>query len=118
MCIIAVYKYEIRLSFAYFGSLYQVRCALRVSPRLAVQVETCIPEPAAGQLQSASVVGGAGASRVFQIMYRNEEVILRDVIVFRAHILGTYMRLLDWDVQIDGHERKQARQIMVFSRPT
>lgn len=65
-----------------------MRCALRVSPRLPVQVETCIPDPPAGALQSACIVGGAGASRVFQILYRNEEVSLRDVIIFRAHLLG------------------------------
>ncbi|XP_059614432.1 protein FAM135A [Phlebotomus argentipes] len=78
--------------------LYQVRCSLRVTPRLPVQVETCIPEssPGASSQQpsspgaatpSACVVGGAGASRVFQILYRNEEVSLRDVVMFRAHLL-------------------------------
>ncbi|XP_055687536.1 protein FAM135A [Lutzomyia longipalpis] len=79
--------------------LYQVRCSLRVTPRLPVQVETCIPESSPGVSQqqpnsptststpSACVVGGAGASRVFQILYRNEEVSLRDVIMFRAHLL-------------------------------
>ncbi|GAB0096958.1 protein FAM135B [Sergentomyia squamirostris] len=79
--------------------LYQVRCSLRVTPRLPVQVETCIPEtsPATSSQQqadspaiatpSACIVGGAGASRVFQILYRNEEVSLRDVIMFRAHLL-------------------------------
>ncbi|KAM7356514.1 protein FAM135A isoform 1-T2 [Cochliomyia hominivorax] len=148
--------------------LYQVRCALRVSPRLPVQIETTIPETTAnGQpaaqpiisngnssiggnggiasvsdatnlnatnngsgsnggivgaggglsngnngieadlrdqqqhqpsdipplpnnvhnLGSASIINGAGASRVFQILYRNEEVTLRDVIYFRTHLL-------------------------------
>ncbi|XP_073842595.1 protein FAM135A-like [Musca autumnalis] len=135
--------------------LYQVRCSLRVSPRLPVQIETTIPETTAnGQpavqpiaigngasvnggggssgdannvtgvgavngteaveqtdnnqqqqqqqqqpsdipplpnnvhnLASASIINGAGASRVFQILYRNEEVTLRDVIYFRTHLL-------------------------------
>ncbi|XP_075163834.1 protein FAM135A [Haematobia irritans] len=131
--------------------LYQVRCSLRVSPRLPVQIETTIPETTANgqpaihpiaiatngegavnngpsmgvnglasvvngstadssteatdqhQLQqpsdipplpnnvhnlaSASIINGAGASRVFQILYRNEEVTLRDVIYFRTHLL-------------------------------
>ncbi|XP_046807462.1 uncharacterized protein LOC111683124 isoform X1 [Lucilia cuprina] len=157
--------------------LYQVRCSLRVSPRLPVQIETTIPETTAnGQpaaqpiisngsggggggsdaantntnsngsgnsaglgvggggggggilglsngnnivvvgggaieadlrdqqlhhqpsdipplpnnvhnLGSASIINGAGASRVFQILYRNEEVTLRDVIYFRTHLL-------------------------------
>lgn len=134
-----------------------MRCALRVSPRLPVQIETTIPETTAnGQpsvqpivsngdancsngngnsrgiesgngialsngnsidsidaelrdqqhlqsadipplptnvhnLASASVINGAGASRVFQILYRNEEVTLRDVIYFRTHLLGEYI---------------------------
>ncbi|XP_053687813.1 protein FAM135B [Sabethes cyaneus] len=158
--------------------LYQVRCSLRVSPRLPVQVETCLPDasqtagapsvaasaPASassggggggvggipvsganGSTGSSSVAPGSassnantpistnsstgcnagttsssgtgssnttaagpggspttatgtagstatiindcGASRVFQILYRNEEVSLRDVIMFRAHLL-------------------------------
>ncbi|XP_055610996.1 uncharacterized protein LOC129757732 isoform X2 [Uranotaenia lowii] len=36
---------------------------------------------------SASIIDDCGASRVFQILYRNEEVSLRDVIMFRAHLL-------------------------------
>ncbi|XP_016934642.2 protein FAM135A isoform X1 [Drosophila suzukii] len=107
--------------------LYQVRCGLRVSPRLPVQVETSIPEasgpgkqnghanggatdhgssdsergeqlspgevprlleaPAGGSCTSASVINGSGASRIFQILYRNEEVPLRDIIHFRCHLL-------------------------------
>ncbi|XP_033160005.1 protein FAM135A isoform X1 [Drosophila mauritiana] len=105
--------------------LYQVRCGLRVSPRLPVQVETSIPEasgpgkqnghangatdhgssdsergelspgevsrlhesPPGGSCSSASVINGSGASRIFQILYRNEEVPLRDIIHFRSHLL-------------------------------
>lgn len=37
---------------------------------------------------SACIINGCGASRVFQILYRNEEVTLRDVIHFRTHLLG------------------------------
>lgn len=61
---------------------------MRVSPRLPVQVETCIPDTGGGTNPSACIIGGAGASRVFQILYRNEEVTLRDIIIFRAHLLG------------------------------
>jgi hypothetical protein len=71
--------------FFLFFRLYQVRCSLKVTPRLPVQVETCIPETTA---PGPCIVGGCGASRVFQILYRNEEVSLRDVIMFRAHLLG------------------------------
>ncbi|XP_034481037.1 protein FAM135A [Drosophila innubila] len=114
--------------------LYQVRCGLRVSPRLPVQVETSIPDAngkpnvnghgaaagagigigidptsdsereheqsspedagggttvpgSSGSCTSASIINGSGASRIFQILYRNEEVPLRDVIHFRSHLL-------------------------------
>ncbi|XP_017473437.1 PREDICTED: protein FAM135B-like [Rhagoletis zephyria] len=122
-------------------SLYQVRCGLRVSPRLPVQVETSIPDTPQNNSHSAEVhtqaqtatnggsggggdssggdgvgeggegdilqeqgdaqdtnggsllsgsaciINGCGASRIFQILYRNEEVALRDVIHFRTHLL-------------------------------
>lgn len=92
--------------------LYQVRCALRVTPRMPVQVETCsVGQQTAGtpsgkfpnsqqqqqQHQTTTPVEpmaeinhppGTGASRIFQILYRNEEVTLKDVILFRAHLLG------------------------------
>lgn len=58
-----------------------------MSPRLPVQLETCIPETT-GSGPSASIIGGSGASRIFQILYRNEEILLKDVIIFRAHLLG------------------------------
>lgn len=107
---------------------YQVRCSLRVSPRLPVQVETSIPEqkhqqqiPSSastntlnnqktsdekqqqqqqesprlppvnyGLSEAPSVINGSGCSKVFQILYKNEEVVLRDVVSFRAHLLGEF----------------------------
>lgn len=53
-------------------------------------METLIPESTTGTMPSACVIGDAGASRVFQILYRNEEVALGDVIMFRAHLLGEF----------------------------
>lgn len=70
--------------------LYQVRCSLKVSPgKLPIQIETCIPDQNANnQTTGPCIINGAGVSKVFQILYRNEEVSLRDVIMFRAHLLG------------------------------
>lgn len=131
----AISQLSLSLSSLFFYSLYQVRCGLRVSPRLPVQVETSIPEhpqhksngtangdtpnttgssdasdreldhgtpleDAAGNMlpgngnansgscTSATIINGSGASRIFQILYRNEEVPLRDIIHFRSHLLG------------------------------
>lgn len=60
---------------------YQLKCHLKVAPRvLPIQIETGIGEETyPGQSYATS--------QVFQILYRNEEVLLRDMIMFRAHIL-------------------------------
>ncbi|XP_041987095.1 uncharacterized protein LOC121738895 isoform X2 [Aricia agestis] len=72
--------------------LYQIRVGLRVSPKVPVHIEATVSSgsgaartgrPAA----NAALVGGLAASRAFQIMYRNEEVTLRDIVHFRAHLL-------------------------------
>jgi hypothetical protein len=61
-----------------------------VSPgKLPIQLETCIPDQNTNTTSTGPcIINGAGASKVFQILYRNEEVSLRDVIMFRAHLLG------------------------------
>ncbi|XP_071454365.1 protein FAM135A [Hetaerina americana] len=68
---------------------YQVRTALRVSPKLPVKVEVNLARNQLGKelVFPACVVNGAGVSKTFQILYRNEEVLLDDVVTFRAHIL-------------------------------
>ncbi|XP_068082498.1 protein FAM135A [Anabrus simplex] len=67
---------------------YQIRTALRVSPKLPVKVEVNLPRNQRTDLVfPACVVNGTGVSKTFQILYRNEEVLLDDVIMFRAHIL-------------------------------
>ncbi|XP_033606577.1 protein FAM135A isoform X2 [Cryptotermes secundus] len=67
---------------------YQIRTALRVSPKLPVKVEVNLPRNQRSELAfPACVVNGTGVSKTFQILYRNEEVLLDDVIMFRAHIL-------------------------------
>ncbi|XP_061714910.1 protein FAM135A isoform X3 [Cydia pomonella] len=80
--------------------LYQVRVGLRVSPKIPVHIEASVSSgngaartgrPAA----NASLIGGLAASRAFQIMYRNEEVTLRDIVHFRAHLLVDSRNLKD-----------------------
>ncbi|XP_028029145.1 protein FAM135A isoform X2 [Bombyx mandarina] len=72
--------------------LYQVRVGLRVSPKVSVHIEASVASSNAAArtgrpAANASLVGGLAASRAFQIMYRNEEVTLRDIVHFRAHLL-------------------------------
>ncbi|XP_030754590.1 protein FAM135A isoform X2 [Sitophilus oryzae] len=66
--------------------MYQIRCSLRVSAKLGAEVEVATPEVTTG-LGSAIVLGNYGACRPFQILYRNEEVPLKDVLLFRCHML-------------------------------
>lgn len=67
---------------------YQVRCSLRISPRISMQIETSVLDGSTKDAASASVIRGAGTSKIFQILYRNEEVILRDTILFRVRLPG------------------------------
>ncbi|KAF7269429.1 hypothetical protein GWI33_017533 [Rhynchophorus ferrugineus] len=66
--------------------MYQIRCSLRVAAKLGAEVEVATPEVTTG-LGSAIVLGNYGACRPFQILYRNEEVALKDVVLFRCHML-------------------------------
>ncbi|XP_013172553.1 PREDICTED: uncharacterized protein LOC106121427 isoform X1 [Papilio xuthus] len=71
--------------------LYQIRVGLRVSPKVPVHIETSVSSgngaARAGRPSANAALGGLAASRAFQIMYRNEEITLRDIIQFRAHLL-------------------------------
>ncbi|CAK1586003.1 unnamed protein product [Parnassius mnemosyne] len=71
--------------------LYQIRVGLRVSPKLPVQIETSVSSGndtgRSGRPTANASLGGLAASRAFQIMYRNEEVTLRNIVQFRAHLL-------------------------------
>ncbi|XP_043467722.1 uncharacterized protein LOC122501972 isoform X2 [Leptopilina heterotoma] len=58
---------------------YQIRTALRVSPKLPIKVEV-------NQMRNHSLEA-PGTSKRFQIFYRNEEVTLGTSVLFRAHVL-------------------------------
>ncbi|XP_014289296.1 protein FAM135A isoform X2 [Halyomorpha halys] len=73
---------------------YQIRAALKVSPKLPVKIEASIPTTQTKNLSGenelgfpACILNGVGVSRTFQILYRNEEVSLDDTVLFRVHIL-------------------------------
>lgn len=52
---------------------------------------------------SAIVLGSCGACRPFQILYRNEEISLRNIILFRCRLL------------VDGHNLKESLDHVEFS---
>ncbi|CAG9855868.1 unnamed protein product [Phyllotreta striolata] len=82
--------------------MYQVRCALRVASKLNVEIEVTTPEVTTG-LGTAIVLGNYGACRPFQILYRNEEVTLKDVVLFRCHML------------VDGNNLRESLERAEFS---
>lgn len=55
---------------------------MRVSAKLGAEVEVATPEVTTG-LGSAVVLGNYGACKPFRILYRNEEISLKDVVLFR-----------------------------------
>ncbi|XP_025990418.2 protein FAM135A isoform X4 [Solenopsis invicta] len=74
---------------------YQIRTALRVSPKLPVKVEVNQPRNRERRRIRwrgthrcvADSLEAPGTSKRFQILYRNEEVTLGTSVLFRAHVL-------------------------------
>ncbi|XP_034937509.1 uncharacterized protein [Chelonus insularis] len=63
---------------------YQIRTALRVSPKLPIKVEV---DQLRNHKRSLDNMEAPGTSKRFQILYRNEEVTLGTSVLFRAHVL-------------------------------
>ncbi|XP_020277568.1 uncharacterized protein LOC109851674 isoform X3 [Pseudomyrmex gracilis] len=65
---------------------YQIRTALRVSPKIPVKVEVNQARNRARRCVADSLEA-PGTSKCFQILYKNEEVTLGTSVLFRAHVL-------------------------------
>ncbi|XP_011334677.2 uncharacterized protein LOC105277768 isoform X1 [Ooceraea biroi] len=65
---------------------YQIRTALRVSPKIPVKVEINQPR-SRKHFDNQNPLEAPGRSKLFQILYRNEEVTLGTSVLFRAHVL-------------------------------
>ncbi|XP_008555993.1 protein FAM135A isoform X1 [Microplitis demolitor] len=63
---------------------YQIRTALRVSPKLPIKVEV---DQLRNHKRTLDNMEPPGTSKRFQILYRNEEVTLGTSVLFRAHVL-------------------------------
>ncbi|XP_067126175.1 protein FAM135A [Centruroides vittatus] len=67
---------------------YQIRTSLRSSPKLPAKIEVTLPRNSSCSLTfPACIVNGAAVSKTFQILYKNEEIQLEDIIAFKAHFL-------------------------------
>ncbi|KAK5853890.1 hypothetical protein PBY51_015009 [Eleginops maclovinus] len=67
---------------------YQIRAGLKVPPRVPHKIETSLLHPGGSDLAfPASVQDDVICSKTFQILYKNEEVVVNDVLIFRVMML-------------------------------
>ncbi|XP_031295532.2 protein FAM135B [Camelus dromedarius] len=97
---------------------YQIRVTLKVSSRIPHRLSASIVgQTDGGSLHSACVHESTVHSRVFQILYRNEEVPVNDAVVFRAHLLLDGERVeealseVDFQLKVDLHFTDSEQQL-------
>lgn len=97
---------------------YQIRVALKVSSRIPHRLSASIVgQSESSSLHSAFVHESAVHSRVLQILYRNEEVPVNDVMLFRAHLLLDGERVEDalseveFQLKVDLHFTDSEQQL-------
>ncbi|XP_055769015.1 protein FAM135A isoform X4 [Salvelinus fontinalis] len=67
---------------------YQIRASMKVPPRVPHKVEASLLHPPGSDLAfPAAVVDDVICSKTFQILYKNEEVVVNDVLVFKIMML-------------------------------
>uniref|UniRef100_A0A2R8N4V4 Family with sequence similarity 135 member B n=1 Tax=Callithrix jacchus TaxID=9483 RepID=A0A2R8N4V4_CALJA len=100
---------------------YQIRVTLKVSSRIPHRLSASIVgQTESSSLHSACVHDSTVHSRVFQILYRNEEVPINDAVVFRAHLLLDGERVedalseVDFQLKVDLHFTDSEQH---FTRP-
>ncbi|XP_067112010.1 protein FAM135B [Osmerus mordax] len=97
---------------------YQVRAALKVSPRVPHRlIATTKGNTGECSLSSSGVYDGAVFSRIFQILYRNEEIAVNDSMTFKVHLLLDGERLeealseVDFQLKLDLHFTDNEQQL-------
>ncbi|XP_061123297.1 protein FAM135B isoform X4 [Syngnathus typhle] len=98
---------------------YQVRTGLKVSPRVLHRLIVTAQDNAAGEcsFSSPGVYEGVVFSRIFQILYRNEDISVNDSMVFKVHLLLDGERLeealgeVDFQLKLDLHFTDNEQQL-------
>ncbi|XP_057388156.1 protein FAM135B [Balaenoptera acutorostrata] len=97
---------------------YQIRVTLKVSSRIPHRLSASVlGQTDSGSLRSACVHESTVHSRVFQILYRNEEVPVGDAVIFRAHLLLDGERVeealseVDFQLKVDLHFTDSEQQL-------
>ncbi|KAF1381318.1 hypothetical protein PFLUV_G00152630 [Perca fluviatilis] len=97
---------------------YQVRAGLKVSPRVPHRlIATTQDNTGECSFSSAGVYDGAVFSRIFQILYRNEEITVNDCMIFKVHLLLDGERVeealseVDFQLKLDLHFTDNEQQL-------
>ncbi|KAM4631244.1 protein FAM135B [Polymixia lowei] len=97
---------------------YQVRAGLKVSPRVPHRlIVTTQGNSGECSFSSAGVYDGTVFSRIFQILYRNEEIAVNDCMNFKVHLLLDGERVeealseVDFQLKLDLHFTDNEQQL-------
>ncbi|XP_034401219.1 protein FAM135B [Cyclopterus lumpus] len=97
---------------------YQVRAGLKVSPRVPHRlIVTTRDNTGECSFSSAGVHDGSVFSRIFQILYRNEEITVNDRMIFKVHLLldgeqvEEALSEVDFQLKLDLHFTDNEQQL-------
>uniref|UniRef100_A0A4X2LSR4 Family with sequence similarity 135 member B n=1 Tax=Vombatus ursinus TaxID=29139 RepID=A0A4X2LSR4_VOMUR len=100
---------------------YQVRVTLKVPSRIPHRLSVKLGgQTEVSNLGSASIQDNTVNSRIFQILYRNEEIVINELMTFRVHLLLDGERVenalseVDFQLKLDLHfteSEQQARDL-------
>ncbi|KAM9340564.1 protein FAM135B [Symphorus nematophorus] len=97
---------------------YQVRAGLKVSPRVPHRlIATTQDNTGECSFSSPGVYDGTVFSRIFQILYRNEEITVNDCMIFKVHLLLDGERVeealseVDFQLKLDLHFTDNEQQL-------
>uniref|UniRef100_A0A3Q3JTL7 DUF676 domain-containing protein n=1 Tax=Monopterus albus TaxID=43700 RepID=A0A3Q3JTL7_MONAL len=97
---------------------YQVRAGLKVSPRVPHRLIATTPgNTGECSCSSAGSYDGTVFSRIFQILYRNEEIVVNDCMIFKVHLLLEGERVeealseVDFQLKLDLHFTDNEQQL-------
>ncbi|XP_047461496.1 protein FAM135B [Mugil cephalus] len=97
---------------------YQIRAGLKVSPRVPHRlIATTQENTVECSFSSAGVYDGTVFSRIFQILYRNEEIAVNDCMIFKVQLLLDGERVeealseVDFQLKLDLHFTDNEQQL-------
>ncbi|XP_041822840.1 protein FAM135B [Melanotaenia boesemani] len=97
---------------------YQIRAGLKVSPRVPHRLMvTTHDNTGECNFNSAGIYDGTVFSRIFQILYRNEEIVVNDCMIFKVHLLLDGEKVeealseVDFQLKLDLHFTDNEQQL-------